>query len=46
MKIIVMDSANVRIEFLNVPDHMLEEEFPTTCWKRTSRCSWQNTAIH
>ena len=26
MKIIVMDSANVRIEFLNVPDHMLEED--------------------
>jgi hypothetical protein len=25
MKIIVMDSANVRIEFLNVPDHMLGE---------------------
>ena len=26
MKIIVMDSANVRIEVLNVPDHMLEED--------------------
>ena len=26
MKIIVMDSANVRIEFLNVPDHMLGED--------------------
>ena len=25
MKIIVMDSANVRIEVLNVPDHMIEE---------------------
>ena len=29
MKIIVMDSANVRIEFLNVPDHMLEENIET-----------------
>ena len=27
MKIIVMDSANVRIEVLNVPDHMIEEDF-------------------
>ena len=26
MKIIVMDSANVRIEVLNVPDHMIEED--------------------
>ena len=26
MKIIVMDSANVRIEVLNVADHMLEDE--------------------
>lgn len=26
MKIIVIDSANVRIEFLNVADHMLEDE--------------------
>ena len=26
MKIIVMDCANVRIEFLNVPDHMLGED--------------------
>ena len=26
MKIIVMDSANVRIDFLNVPDHMIEED--------------------
>ena len=25
MKIIVMDSANVRIDVLNVPDHMIEE---------------------
>lgn len=25
MKIIVMDSANVRIEVLNVADHMLED---------------------
>ena len=25
MKIIVMDSANVRIEVLNVPDHMIDE---------------------
>ena len=31
MKIIVMDSANVRIEVLNVPDHMI---------KRTSSSSW------
>lgn len=34
MKIIVMDSANVRIEVLNVADHMLEDEielsFPST----------------
>jgi len=26
MKIIVMDSANARIEVLNVPDHMIEED--------------------
>ena len=26
MKIIVMDSANVRIDVLNVPDHMIEED--------------------
>lgn len=26
MKIIVMDSANVRIEVLNVPDHMINED--------------------
>lgn len=26
MKIIVMDSANVRIEVLNVPDHMIDED--------------------
>ena len=26
MKIIVMDSANVRIEVLDVADHMLEDE--------------------
>jgi hypothetical protein len=26
MKIIVMDSANVRIVVLNVPDHMIEED--------------------
>lgn len=26
MKIIVMDSTNVRIEILNVADHMLEDE--------------------
>ena len=26
MKSIVMDSANVRIEFLNVPDYMIEED--------------------
>ena len=26
MKIIVMDSTNVRIEVLNVPDHMIEED--------------------
>ena len=26
MKIIVMDSANVRIEVLNVPDHMIEDD--------------------
>ena len=26
MKIIVMDSANVRIEVLNVPDHMIEAD--------------------
>jgi len=26
MKIIVMDSANVRIEILNVPDHMIDED--------------------
>ncbi len=26
MKIIVMDSANVRIQVLNVPDHMIDED--------------------
>ena len=26
MKIIVMDSANLRIEVLNVPDHMIDED--------------------
>ena len=26
MKIIVMDSTNVRIEVLNVPDHMIDED--------------------
>lgn len=26
MKIIVMDSTNVRIEVLNVPDHMIKED--------------------
>ena len=26
MKIIVMNSADLRIEVLNVPDHMLEED--------------------
>ena len=30
MKIIVMDSANVRIEVLNVPDHMIDEDIGVT----------------
>lgn len=46
MKIIVMDSANVRIVVLNVPDHMIEEDIEQFLQSMTIRSTtflgWQH----
>ena len=45
MKIIVMDSANVRIEVLNVPDHMIEEDIEQFHPLTLCRCSSMSSTL-
>lgn len=48
MKIIVMDSANVRIEVLNVADHMLEDEIELFLYEHSyslNNISWMAAPI-
>lgn len=48
MKIIVMDSANVRIEVLNVPDHMINEDIEQFLTERDyslNNISWMAAPI-